>query len=112
MLALIPSRIAAKVPFLLFTQSYAIFLSPKNTRIYRDICINGHSARLADPSRELGANGHVAKLADALALGASGEIHVGSTPAVPTKLAGWRNCVKGIVLIAGTGASMFSIILD
>jgi hypothetical protein len=28
--------------------------------------------------------GHVAKLADALALGASGETHVGSSPSVPT----------------------------
>ena len=31
-------------------------------------------------------NGHVAKLADALALGASGEIRVGSSPSVPTGL--------------------------
>ena len=37
------------------------------------------------------AHGHVAKLADALALGASGEIHVGSTPAVPTKSVGWNS---------------------
>ena len=29
-------------------------------------------------------NGHVAKLADALALGASGVIRVGSSPSVPT----------------------------
>ncbi len=44
--------------------------------------------KLADASRKLKAKGHVAKLADALALGASGEIHVGSTPAVPTKSVG------------------------
>jgi hypothetical protein len=38
------------------------------------------------PNSDLGIfhNGHVAKLADALALGASGAIRVGSSPSVPT----------------------------